>query len=358
VRDVMDFGALDTAYQFARSNGLRFKLHTLVWGQQQPGWLAALPLEEQRAEIEQWFAALAVRYPDADMVDVVNEPLHAVPGYAAALGGPGQTGWDWVIESFKLARRYFPKSELLLNDYNILIMEQFTSQYLAIVKLLHARGLIDGVGLQGHFLERAELSVVQTNLNTLAAEGLPIYVSELDVNFADDARHAGRLRDLFSLFWSHPSVVGVTHWGYLQGRMWRPNAYLLRANGTERPGLEWLTCYIGGGGDSCTVPDYVPSPRVGDAGGIDLQAEDYDTAQGLIALGDQVAYTDDGDWQSFDRVALQSGWDTFSVTYAKGNAGPSSLTVHLDSLDSAPVLTVDLPPTAGWGTASTISPPL
>ena len=357
VRDVMDFAALDTAYQFARANGVRFKLHTLVWGQQQPTWLAALPPEEQRAEIEQWFAAVAARYPDADMVDVVNEPLHAVPGYAAALGGAGQTGWDWVIESFKLARRYFPKSELLLNDYNILIMEQFTSQYLAIVQLLHQRGLLDGVGLQGHFLERAELPVVQTNLNTLAAEGLPIYVSELDVSFADDARHAGRLRDLFSLFWSHPSVVGVTHWGYLQGRTWRPNAYLLRANGTERPGLKWLTCYIGGGGDSCTVPVYVPSPHVGDAGGIDLQAEDYDAAQGLIALGDQVAYTDDGDWQSFDRVGFQSGWDTFSVTYTKGNTGPSSLTVHLDSLDSPPVLTVDLPPTGGWGTTSTISLP-
>jgi GH35 family endo-1,4-beta-xylanase len=357
VRDVMDFAALDTAYQFARDHGVRFKLHTLVWGQQQPTWLAALPLDEQRAEIEEWFAALAARYPDADMVDVVNEPLHAVPGYAAALGGAGETGWDWVIESFELARQYFPKSELLLNDYNILIMEQFTAQYLAIIQLLDERGLLDGVGEQGHFLERAELPVVATNLNTLAAAGLPIYISELDVNFADDARHAGRLRDLFSLFWSHPSVVGVTHWGHLQGRMWRPNAYLLRANGSERPGLQWLTCYVGGGGESCSVPDYVPSARVGDAGGITLEAEDYDAAQGLIALGDQVAYTDDGDWQSFDRVTLQPGWDTFSVTYAKGNAGPSSLTVHLDSPDSTPVLTVALPPTAGWGTASTVSLP-
>ena len=59
VRDVMNFAALDTAYQFARAHGLRFKLHTLVWGQQQPDWLAALTPAEQRAELEQWFAALA-----------------------------------------------------------------------------------------------------------------------------------------------------------------------------------------------------------------------------------------------------------------------------------------------------------
>ena len=95
----------------------------------------------------------------------------------------------------------------------------------------------------------------------LAATGLPIYISELDVNFADDARHAGRLRDLFSLFWAHPSVVGVTHGGHLQGRMWRPNAYLVRADGSERAGLQWLTCYVAGGGGACTVPEYIAPTR-------------------------------------------------------------------------------------------------
>lgn len=356
-RDVMQWGELDTAYQFAKSHGLRFKLHTLVWGQQQPAWLAALPAEEQLAEIEEWFAALAARYPDADMIDVVNEPLHAVPAYAAALGGAGTTGWDWVVRSFELARKYFPRSQLLLNDYNILILEPFTSQYRAIVDILNERGLIDGIGEQAHFLERAELPVVTANLGTLAATGLPIYISELDVNFADDARQAQRFRDLFSLFWTHPSVVGVTHWGHLQGSMFRPEAYLIRADGTERPALTWLTCFVAGGGDTCTVPDYVPAPKIGNAGGLELQAEEYDSAQGVLALGDQVAYTDDGDWESFTRVRLQTGWDTFSVTYAKGNAGPSSITLHLDSLDSPAVLTVPLPATAGWGSTSTVSVP-
>jgi len=356
-RDVMNFAALDTAYQFAQAHGLRFKLHTLVWGQQQPAWVAALPPAEQLAELEEWFAALAERYPNVEMIDVVNEPLHAPPSYAAALGGAGATGWDWVIKSFELARHHFPHSELLLNDYNVEVLAQFTTDYLAVIAPLQERGLLDGIGLQAHFLERAELPVVQSNLNRLAATKLPIYVSELDVNFADDARHAGRLRDLFSLFWSHPSVVGVTHWGHLQGNMFRPNAYLLRTDGSKRPGLEWLQCYVAGGGESCTVPAYVPGPKLGDAGGIDLQAEDYDDAQGLLALGDVVAFTDDGDWQNFTRVKFLSSWDTFSVTYAKGSPGPSSLTVHLGSLDSAPVLTVDLPPTAGWGTSSTIAVP-
>src|SRR6478609_10578554 len=107
VRNQMDWSKLDTAYQFAKQNGLRFKLHTLIWGQQQPSWLAALTPAQQLAEIEQWMSLAAARYPEVQLVDVVNEPLHAVPAYSAALGGAGATGFDWVIKSFELARKYF-----------------------------------------------------------------------------------------------------------------------------------------------------------------------------------------------------------------------------------------------------------
>jgi endo-1,4-beta-xylanase len=71
-RDEMVWDALDVAYQFAKSNGLPFKFHTLIWGQQQPGWITSLPAAEQLAEIEEWFTEVAARYPDIDMIDVVN----------------------------------------------------------------------------------------------------------------------------------------------------------------------------------------------------------------------------------------------------------------------------------------------
>ena len=129
-RDVMNWGPLDEAYQFAQNNGLPFRLHTLVWGQQQPAWLATLSPSEQLAEVDEWMAALAARYPDVDWIDVVNEPLHAVPSYAGALGGAGATGYDWVITAFEMAREHFPDAELHLNDYQVEVMEQFTLQYL------------------------------------------------------------------------------------------------------------------------------------------------------------------------------------------------------------------------------------
>lgn len=356
VRDTMDWEKLDEAVAFAAEHGFPFKLHTLVWGQQEPPWLAALPPEEQLEELEEWMAALKERYGDFAMIDVVNEPLHAPPSYKQALGGDGETGWDWVITAFEMARRHFPSSELHLNDYQVLIFDQFTTDYLQIVGLLQERGLIDGIGEQGHFLERADLDVVEANLARLAATGLPVYITEFDVSFANDARHANRFRDLFTIFWENPSVLGVTHWGHLEGHTWRPNAHLLYADGGPRPALDWLTCYLGGG-EECTVPEYVPEPFVGDESGIVLEGEDYDEAEGLLALGGTVAYTDDGDWLSYGEVVFQDGWDTFSVTYAKGGGDPGSISIHLDSLENDPVLTVDLPETGSWGTNATIDLP-
>lgn len=355
-RDVMNWAELDQAYEFAEAAGIPFKMHTLVWGQQQPAWLANLPPDEQLEELEEWFAAVAGRYPNLPLIDVVNEPLHAPPGYAEALGGAGVTGWDWVLNAFTLAREYFPDSELLLNDYQIIVFEPFTLDYLEIIELLQAEGLIDGIGEQGHFLERADLDEVASNLELLAATGLPIYISELDVDFADDIRQANVFRDLFQLFWEHPSVLGVTHWGHLQGSMWRTNAYLVLQDKSERLSLAWLTCYLDGG-SSCVLPEYVPQPWVGDEYGVTLQAELYDQAQGVLALGSVVAYTDASDWLAYTTVQFDATWDTLAISYAKGNTDVGSLSFHLDSLANEPVVEVLLEPTSGWGNNETIEVP-
>jgi GH35 family endo-1,4-beta-xylanase len=360
-RDVMNWQPLDDAYNFAKLNHLPFKFHTLIWGQQQPAWMTGLPADQQLAEIEQWMAAVAARYPDIDLIDVVNEPLNNPAGYREALGGAGATGYDWVIKSFQMARAHFPHARLLINEFNTVILGQFTDDYLTVIKLLQDRKLLDGIGEQGHFLERADVAEVKANLDKLGATGLPIYISELDLNFADDARQANVMRDLFKVFWDHPSVGGITHWGFRQGAVWQPNSHLVRSDGTTRPALDWITCYIGGGGDSCTVPPYVPAGWKGGEFGLTFEAEQYDAGQGALALGSVVAYTDDGDWIAFKNVELQPGWNTFWATYAKGNTDPGSISVHLDSLDAAPLFTLDLPPTGSWGTSTTVEqdwPPL
>src|SRR3954449_5128633 len=163
---------LDQAYTFAKTNGYKFNFHILVWGNQQPTWMAALPADEQLVEIKKWFAAVAERYPDIDYLQVVNEPLHDPPdcsapsnqgsncsasgNYARALGGANGTdgtGWDWVLNAFRLARQYFPHTKLMINDVLITGQDVDTTRYLDIIKILQREHLIDGIGLQAHAFE-------------------------------------------------------------------------------------------------------------------------------------------------------------------------------------------------------------
>ncbi|WP_250463610.1 endo-1,4-beta-xylanase [Microbulbifer litoralis] len=374
-RDHMDWTGLDTAHDFAKNHNLRYKHHTLFWGQQQPGWLADLSVEEQRAEIGEWLVAVRERYaPDEgmplDMIDVVNEPLHAPPAYKEALGGDGETGWDWLITAFELAREHFPDSKLILNDYNILNLEENSEDYLMVVKLLRDLDLLDGIGVQAHFLEQVSGSEVQRNLDLLASAGLPIYISELDVNYADDARQANKLRQLFSIFWNHPAVAGVTHWGYREGATWRENAWLLNSDDTERPALAWLNCYLQEFADSeqdatspqapaCDhlVPEYTPAGWAGDESGVTLEAELFDRGEGLLASGNIISNVDVGDWIAFQGVEFRQGWDGLKVRYAKGGDTTGRISVRLDcdNINScSEVASVPLPPTGGWNTFSTV----
>jgi GH35 family endo-1,4-beta-xylanase len=259
-RDVMNWAQADEAYALAKANGFPFKWHTFIWGNQQPAWIESLPTAEQREEIEEWYAAVAARYPDIDQIEVVNEPLHDPPrgatngNYIEALGGNGATGWDWIITSFQLARQYFPNAELILNDYSITNDGNATTNYINIINLLKERGLIDAIGDQAHAFsttEPAPMNNHKNNLNRLAATGLPIYITELDIDgvlagVVNDPVQVGNFQRIFPTFWEHPSVKGVTIWGYVRGFHWR-NAqgdWLLYPNGGERPALQWLIRYV------------------------------------------------------------------------------------------------------------------
>lgn len=260
VRDVMDWRGLDAAHAFAKSHGLPFQMHVMVWGNQQPEWIEKLPPMEQREEIEEWFAAVAQRYPELDFVEVVNEPLHDPPSkddegggnYIAALGGAGASGWDWILESFRMARKHFPHSKLLINDYSITNTPADAKRYRQIVDLLNREKLVDGIGVQAHsFATTIEtpMPIHKASLDLLAASGLPIYVTELDIDGKRNAEQLASYQRVFPAFWEHPAVAGITLWGFRPG-MWRTQygANLVRKDGSERPALVWLRDYVRGTG--------------------------------------------------------------------------------------------------------------
>ncbi|MCF7802958.1 MAG: endo-1,4-beta-xylanase [Candidatus Marinimicrobia bacterium] len=251
-----NWGNLDMAYNYAKENGLPFKNHALMWGQQQPEWIDDLDSAAQAEIVETWIQMTAERYPETDLIDVVNEPLHAPPSYKEAIGGDGETGWDWAIWGFEKAREYYPDAKLLINDYNILRSNQSTLSYKSLISLLQERNLIDGIGLQAHFLEETRASTISGNLNSLAKTGLPIYISEYDVNIADNDRQLEKMQEQFPIFWQSDAVEGITFWGYIESRIWREDAYLIDWSGRSRPALDWLETYI----DTAKTKTSVTSP--------------------------------------------------------------------------------------------------
>lgn len=244
-RNNMNWGAADTCYNYANKNGYPFKFHTLVWGSQEPGWISSLSASNKKAEVLEWYKAASARYGYSEYVDVVNEPLHAKPSFKDAIGGDGSTGWDWVIWSFEQARIYFPNSKLLINEYGIINDPNATRNYLTIINLLKARGLVDGIGIQCHEfnLNTVTTRTMKNNLDSLAATGLPIYVSELDIS-GNDSTQLALYKEKFPVLWEHPAVKGITLWGYIEGQTWKANTHLVTSSGAERPALKWLLKYL------------------------------------------------------------------------------------------------------------------
>lgn len=208
---VYSWTALDNDYNYAILNGFPFKEHNLIWGSQYPSFITGLDSAQLYQEIVNWIDSCGQRYPDAALCDVVNEPIHTpLPTiYKTALGGTGKTGWDWVINAFKLAREYWsPNTKLLVNEYSIINSNSNTATYINLIDSLKVRGLIDGIGVQAHSFEvatgGASLSTMKANLNKLAATGLPIYISEFAINDTNDTHQLNDYKSIFPMLFENP----------------------------------------------------------------------------------------------------------------------------------------------------------
>lgn len=116
------------------------------------------------------------------------------------------------------------------------------------MQLLQREQLVDAIGVQEHAFEtttNVAMSVHRDNLDALAATGLPIYITEFDLDGPTDAQQLAAYQRVFPVFREHPGVRGITLWGFRPG-LWRDkeSAYLIRADGTERPALTWLRDYV------------------------------------------------------------------------------------------------------------------
>jgi endo-1,4-beta-xylanase len=239
-----NWAALDREYAFAQQNDIIFKEHTFLWGSQQPNWVND---GNAQAAVQNWMNAFCERYPEVKIIDVLNEPPpHTTPRYINGLGGAGASGFDWIANAFKMARQACPNAILLLNDYNNIELAGDNNRTIDIVTRIQAAGApIDGVGAQAHGLANATSANVKRMIDNITMRtGLPVYITEFDLNIADDERQRAVMQDLFTMFWDSPNVRGITLWGYIVGSTWVANSGLIRADGQMRPAMSWLVDFL------------------------------------------------------------------------------------------------------------------
>jgi len=165
--------------------------HCLFWHSQTPGWVyedadgndltreALLARMRERAEL------YAERYGSrVDVWDVVNESIES-DGSRRRSRFNQILGDEFEAEAFKIADAVMPKSaKLIYNDYGMTDPGR-RDAVVAMVKDFQQRGIrIDGIGMQGHWsMNRPSIQEIEDSILAFASTGLPIHITELDVDF-------------------------------------------------------------------------------------------------------------------------------------------------------------------------------
>ncbi|HDP35520.1 MAG TPA: glycoside hydrolase, partial [Candidatus Hydrogenedentes bacterium] len=139
-------------------------------------------------------------------------------------------------------RNALPTScRLFINEYNVVEPDDLSvrAKYHQLIDDLLAKGApVEGIGFQGHFHEPPEsVEDALSVFNTFAGLGLPIVVTEFDVNTKDEAKQAAFTRDFMTAAFSHPACSGFVFWGFWEGSHWRPDGAMFRQDWSEKLNL-------------------------------------------------------------------------------------------------------------------------
>jgi GH35 family endo-1,4-beta-xylanase len=246
-RGSFNWNGADNAFTYAKNHNFTYKFHALVWGAQYPGWLPDLSPKERFAAITNWFDHAKAKFNTLPMIDVVNEAVgnhqDGNPMIKESLGGGGKTGYDWLIKAFDMAYQRWPDAILIYNDYNSIRYD--LNNYITLVQTLRDAGApIDAYGNQSHELSNISVGELKSALaQQQNALQMPMFVTELDIDIANDAQQKSQYQKVLPVMWEAPYCAGVTLWGYIHGSTWVGNSGLYK-NGVERPAMTWIKEYM------------------------------------------------------------------------------------------------------------------
>jgi len=257
-----DFAEADAIADFAASQGVRLRGHTLVWWSQMPADLedeveaAADPAARLRELIDEHLSTVVPRYRDVVTVwDVVNEPLAQYTGDLDPNIFWRTLGETYIDEAFHRVHELDPDAQLVLNDFLFFYglgtpFDQKARGFLDLVQRLLDRGVpVHGVGVQAHFYGAAvDLLPLPTReefegfLRALADLGVDVELTELDVSLnywrGDPdpfARQAEFYGEVVAACMAVPNCTDVTLWGIDDSRTWLDVVPPMNAAGPHHP---------------------------------------------------------------------------------------------------------------------------
>ena len=250
------FDAARPLLDFCRDNGVKLHGHVLVWHNQTPeaffheGYNTFSPWvsrEVMLGRLENYIRLvmeyMGENYPGVVVSwDVVNEAIDDQTGELRTSMWTRIVGDDYIERAFEYARKYAPEGTLLYyNDYNTALEPKQTG----IVKLLEtlaAQGTIDGYGFQMHHdVAFPSMSQIEHSLERVAALGLRLRVSELDVTVPDNTeasfeRQAGYYAGVMRLILKYQDQMdAVQVWGVTDDLSWRARQFPLLFDADFQP---------------------------------------------------------------------------------------------------------------------------
>ncbi|HUR45916.1 MAG TPA: endo-1,4-beta-xylanase [Candidatus Saccharimonadales bacterium] len=302
-----DFGPADAFVNFGLSNKMTLAGHTLVWHSQTPDWVFAgtnppPPRATNAAPVtgntntlgpgrfgRGGFGGGFGRYsgPRAspeELLQRMRDHIHTVVGRyrgkikvwdvvnEALADGAGTNllrnslwleivGPDFIAKAFQYAHEADPDAILRYNDYGLENAAKRT-KLVALIRSLQAQKVpVHAIGSQAHLNVSTTFEKMDESLAEIATLGLPIHITELDVNTAasgqrgfgaDIANNAGSTQGglvgnaqnklteayagIFRAFLKHRnSVKIVTFWGVNDAVSWRAQGKPLLFDGDNKP---------------------------------------------------------------------------------------------------------------------------
>lgn len=228
-----NYGPGDAIVNFASQRGAKVKGHTLVWHSQLAGWVNSAS-DVKGAMINHITSVMNHYKGKIYSWDVVNEAVD-VDNIKTGMGNAklrasvfyNKIGKDYIDLAFQTARDVDPSTKLFYNDFSSEGMNDKSDFIYEMVKSMKDRGIpIDGVGMQTHIgapNTTPTIAAIKENIKRLAALGLEIHMSELDINGCDginDATMATMYHDIVAACVEEPKCTAITVWGINDGASW------------------------------------------------------------------------------------------------------------------------------------------